>query len=138
MANLSITAANVVAAVGASTQTGTAGATITAGMALYRIAASGKLGIADCTDSAKDDVMGIALHGASDGQPLTYVTAGNLNPGATVGVGKIYVLGETGGIAPVDDIDTTDYVTVIGIGTTTSNISVNLHASGVLAAAAVA
>lgn len=138
MADLSITAANVVST-GSKSQkrAGIAGATITAGMPLYVIAATGKLGIAANTSAVLAEVVGIALNGASDGQPVDYQTAGTLNLGATVAVGKLYVLSAAGLISPVDDVDTADFVTYLGGGITASSFEINIHALGVAAAGAV-
>lgn len=129
MADLSITAANVVAAAGATTAQGTAGATITAGQAVYADAAdSNKLKLADANASVTTaGGVGIALHGASNGQPLTYITGGDLNPGATVVVGQTYILSATpGGIAPIPDIASGWFLTHLGYGTTASNIKVEV------------
>lgn len=133
MADLVITAANVVKTSGVSVE-GTAGATITAGTPI-RIDASdsNELKESDCTTSATTaGVDGIALNNASDGQPLTYLKSGGvMNLGATLAVGKIYVLSTSGGIAPVDDLTTADYTTVLGVATTTALITLAITASGV-------
>lgn len=132
MADLSITAANVAAASDARTKHGTAGATITAGMAVYLDAADGEYKIADCTTSADTaDVEGIALHGASDGQPLTIQNGGGIDLGATLTVGETYVLSESGAIAPIGDLLSDDYVTVLGTATTASNLKMALNVTGV-------
>lgn len=133
MADLSITAASVVPGTGARTATGTAGETLTAGQPIYLKSADSRLWRADANASAATAVAkGIALHGASAGQPLTYVTSGDLNPGATATVGKLYVVSaNAGGIAPVDDLASGHYVTVLGIGTTSTNIAVGVKSYGV-------
>jgi hypothetical protein len=43
-----------------------------------------------------------------------------VNLGATLSVGKIYVLSTAGAISPVDDVVATDYMTIICVATTTS------------------
>ena len=80
MADLTITAASVVAGEGASVKQGTAGATITAGKAVYRDGADGKYKLADSNGATATirGVDGIALNGASDGQPVSILTAGPL------------------------------------------------------------
>lgn len=131
MADLTITAANVIAASGATINWGTAGATITAGQAVYKDSADNndyKLCDADAAGTANCD--GIALCGASDGQPIAVITQGNLNPGATVAVGTVYAVSTTaGGIAPEGDLASGDYVTTLGIGTTASNIKIDINNS---------
>lgn len=132
MADLSITAASVVKGANASVVAGTAGATITAGKTVYLDPSDSKYKLADANASATTAALaGVALNGASDGQPISVLTGGNLNPGATVTVGEIYVLSATaGGIAPEADLATGHYVAVLGVGTTTSNIAVQIQISG--------
>lgn len=131
MTDISVTAANVVAGSNAKKTPGVAGATITAGQTVYRAAASGKFLLAD-SDSATAEVRlpaGIALNGASDGQPLTVQTEGDINVGATLVVGKTYVLSDTpGGIMPVDDLEQGDYTTVIGVASSASNLKMDIVA----------
>ena len=125
MADLSVTAANVARGADAVTRQGIAGATITAGQPLYQDPAdSYALKPARANSAATDLVVGIALHGAADGQPITYQTEGGINLGATLTVGQIYVLSAAaaGGIAPASDLVSTNFVIVLGIATTSSNL----------------
>jgi hypothetical protein len=134
MADLSITAANVTAAAGAvSAQQYTSGATITAGMAVYiDTAASNVAKIAHCETSAATAVVkGIALNGASSGQPVNVAVSGALTIGATVAVGTIYVLSTAGLICPAADLVSDDWVSVIGVATTAAIITINIQNSGV-------
>lgn len=135
MADLTITPANV-ATVDGVVRHGTAGGTITAGQAVRF--SSGELVAASDSSAANAAVAGIALHAASDGQPLAYQDSGTIDIGATVAIGKVYVLSTSGGIAPVDDIAGSEFVTVIGIGVTAANIKLGINASGIAAAGAVA
>lgn len=141
MADISITAGNVLLVTG-TPEYGTAGATITAGMPLYKdSAASNKLKAGKADAASTDEVVGIALHGASDGQPLAYAGAGCVvNMGATLALGKVYMLSAAtaGGVAPVDDIATGNYVTVLGVAITTANLKLNPIVSSVAAAGDVA
>lgn len=130
MADLSVTAANVAKQSGTSV-TGTAGATITAGQVVYLDAADGKYKLADASAATTDGVVGIALNGGADGQPLTIQTSGIIDPGATATEGVVYCLSATaGGIAPVGDLVTNDYVTVLGVGNAGGNIVLSILASG--------
>jgi predicted transcriptional regulator len=133
VADLTVTAASVLADPAANLETGTAGETITAGQSVYKSASDGKLYKADANLSAgAATTYGVALHGSLAGQPLTIIRSGNLNPGATVVVGTIYVQSAAaGGIAPVSDLASGWNVTQIGIGTTASNILVDIKARGV-------
>jgi hypothetical protein len=133
MADLSITAASVLAGSGAKKVNGTAGATITAGQAVYLDSADNEYKLADndSATAAVRTVAGIALHASLDGQPLTILSQGPITIGATTAVGEVYCLSSTaGGICPVADIAAGDYNTIIGIGTSTTVIDVKLHAAG--------
>lgn len=137
MTDLVITAANVVPGTGAKKRTGTAGATITAGQTVYLDSSDNKYKAydADSGTAAVRTLAGIALNGASNGQPLTIQYDGNITIGATVAAGVIYVGSDTaGGIMPAADIETGDYVTVIGVGISTTQIKLTFIESGVAAA----
>jgi hypothetical protein len=64
-------------------------------------------------------------------------TAGDITIGGTVAVGKPYVLGTAGGIIPVDDIAGGEFVTYVGVGKTSSVLTLGFLAGGVAAAGAV-
>lgn len=135
MADLTITAANVIAASGATIQHVTAGATITAGMSVYKDTSdSNQYKGCDADAAATADCDGIALNGASDGQPLAVCTGkgtgAGINLGATLTVGETYVVSTTvGGIAPIGDLASGDYVTVLGVATTASNLALDIQNS---------
>lgn len=134
MTDLVITAANVVGT--GVKETLIAGGTITAGLAVRKNTSNQIVAASD--DSATNaDVYGIALNGASSGQPVTVQKSGPIDLGATLAVGKVYVLSTSGAIAPVDDIAGTEYVTVIGVATAADSLKMGLCASGVAAAGAV-
>jgi hypothetical protein len=134
MADLVITAASVVPGTGAKTRAGTAGATITAGQVVYRSTTTLKFGLADnnSVTAAIRSPVGVALHGASDGQPLTILTEGDLTLNAVLTAGVVYYLSDTpGGICPVADLAAGEYPTIIGIAESTTVLNVKLHESGV-------
>lgn len=132
--DLSVTAGSVTVGTGTvNTEPGTAGATITAGQAVYKDTA-GLFQLSKANGAAAlRTVYGVALNGASNGQPLTVLKSGNLNPGATVVVGTVYVSSGTtaGGIAPTTDLATGWYTSIIGIGTASGNILVQINNGGV-------
>ena len=134
MADLSITANNVVPVAGATIKNGTAGATITAGQVVYLDSVDGKYKLADA-DSATAAVRspaGVALNGAANGQPLAIASAGRVTIGATMTAGVAYYLSPNpGGIAPVADILTGDYPTIIGLAISTTVLDIKIHESGV-------
>jgi hypothetical protein len=121
MADITITAANVVPASGATIPVGTAGETITAGKALYLKASDSRLWLAQCDGTAAEAaVVGIALSGASAGQPLPYVTAGTMNIGGTTSKADVYCLSATaGGIAPQADLTSGHRIVFIAYATAT-------------------
>lgn len=133
MADLSITAANVVPSSAAIIHSATAGATITAGQLIYidssdldsRSRGKAKLADANSGTSAVRSVAGIAINGASSGQPVDYVSRDTALVIAASGLtaGTIYGLSATaGGIAPSADFTTGWYPSVIGIAKSTTTI----------------
>lgn len=132
MSDISITAANVVPVAGYQFVDLVAGATITAGQVVYQDASDLKAKLADCDGAAALGVVkGIALNNASANQPVRVQTAGDLNIGATLTVGEIYVLsGDAGGVAPEGDLANPDKVSLIGVATTASNLKLNIFNSG--------
>lgn len=134
MTALSITAANVLPGSGAQIEAGTAGETITAGQVVYLDTSAGKYKLADC-DSATAAVRsprGIALNGASSGQPLSILRAGDITIGATMTAGVAYYLGDVAGaIVPVGDVGSGDYPVIIGIAKSTTVLAVKFNEAGV-------
>jgi hypothetical protein len=134
MADLTITAANVIAGAGSDIEHGTGGATITAGQQVYRDAATGRYLLADsnsATVAARTD-RGTALNGCANGQPLAVHKEGPITIGATLTAGVAYYLSDTpGGICPVADVGSGEYSSIIGIATSTTVLNVDIQASGV-------
>lgn len=134
MADLTITAASVVAGTSAKVASRTAGASVTAGQVVYLDSADRKFKLADCDSAtvAARTPAGIALHAAANGQPLDVLTEGPITIGATLTPGVAYYLsGTAGGICPVADLGSGDYPTIIGIATSASVLNVKIHESGV-------
>jgi hypothetical protein len=136
MANLSITAASVLASATAIRGSGIAGATITQGQPVYSDAAdSNKLKPCDSNVSAAlAACVGIALVAASAGQPVTYaVSDTDFTPGATLTVGESYYVASTAGsIAPVGDITTGDFPTFLFVAKSTTKAVLKLVSGGVV------
>lgn len=137
MVDISVTAASVAPVAGSTTinKQYNAGATITAGQCVYLDTANSnvwKLAQDDGTAlEAGSGGLGIALHGASSGQPLAVATAGNVTFNAVLTAGETYIVSATaGGIAPVADIST-NKVSYLGYGTTTTNLALMTRATGV-------
>jgi len=132
MPAIAITPASVVAGADADFFQGYAGATITAGMAVYEDAQDHKLRGADCDGGARAaNVKGIALHGSSDGQPLRIQIAGTLAIGGTTVAGAPYALGATAGvITNAADVLTGSFYTAIGVGAPNNRLKLAIAPSG--------
>lgn len=134
MADIIVTAANVLTAAGATIKRFTSGAAITAGQVVYKDTSASnvvKLADADLSDAAAV-VEGIAINDCASGQEVDVCTSGNINPGGTVVVGEVYMAsGNAGGIAPVGDFVSGDRASIIGVGTSTSNIILRIFNSGI-------
>jgi hypothetical protein len=133
MADISITAANVVAGSDAVREAGTAGATVTAGQLVYLDPSDMKYKLADSNGAAALRVpSGIALNGAANNQPLVIQKGGDITIGGTMTAGVAYYLSDTpGGICPVADLASGEYPCIVGIAKSTSVLSVNIQPSGV-------
>jgi hypothetical protein len=136
MADLSITPANVEQGVGAVVRHSRAAAAILAGQALYDVG-DGTVNLADADagspGAAARKAKGVALHGAAQGQPVAWQTAGRIQIGATVIPGTIYVLsGTAGGICPEADLAAGDEVVLIGVGYDADEILLNIWPTGVV------
>lgn len=135
MADLSITAANVAASTDAVfNKHYNFGATVTQGQVLILDSSDNELKLADASDATLDAVFGIALNAGADGQPAIVQTGGDINLGATLSVGKVYVLSDTaGGIMPIDDAVAagTLYCSLLGVAISTSILRMGILNSGV-------
>lgn len=134
MTDISITAANVIAGSDANIESGTAGATITAGQAVYKSSTTKKWLLAD-SDSATAEARvpgGIALNGASNGQPIVVQKSGDITIGATLTAGTAYYLSdEPGAICPLADLASGDYVVLIGLAKSTTVLDIDIQNPGV-------
>jgi hypothetical protein len=135
MADLTVTAANVVKGTDAKTQVGLYGATVTAGQTVYADPADGgkfKPADAESATAAVRTTRGIALNSGANNQPAAVQTDGRITIGAAVTPGAIYVQSDTpGGIMLAADLEAGDFVTVLGIGVSASQIDLNIRVSGV-------
>lgn len=130
MADLTVTAASVVPGSNATKVQGVAGETITAGQAVYRDTTTRKYMKADsnsATAAARQSV-GIALTGSSLNQPIVVQTAGDVTIGATMTAGVAYYLSDTaGGICPVADVGSGEYVCLLGVSKSTTVLTVDIQ-----------
>lgn len=134
MADVTITAASVLASAQARKHKGTAGATITQGQALYYDSSTNTLKLADADSSATTaNCVGIALTAGASGQDVIYTDFDpDFTPGGTLSLSAaadtaVYVLsGTAGAIAPMDDMAAGDYPVIIGVATSASKMKLSI------------
>jgi hypothetical protein len=133
MADISITAASVIASESASLEDGVAGATITAGQVVAIDPATDRYVLADNNSGTADlrSPVGIALHASLAGQPLRIAKRGSVTVGAVLTAGVAYYLSDTpGGICPVADLASGEYSSILGVASSTSNLKLAIQESG--------
>lgn len=133
MADIAITAANVLAGPNPQESTLIAGVAITAGQVCYKAAdGTAKLAIANGAAPA-NTVFGIALNGAAIGQPvvLNKLDAA-FAPGGTVAVNEVVILSGAvaGNMAPIADLTAGWFLTILGIGIGSNKLALSPVASG--------
>lgn len=135
MTDLSVTAANCVPGAGAVIDKhSNAGETIAAGKAVYLDPTSKKWMLADSNSAtvAARTAGGIAVCSASLNQPLSVLKSGPITLGATLTANTPYYLSDTpGGICPVADVGSGEYLCQIGIASTTALMNIDIQATGV-------
>jgi hypothetical protein len=131
MADLSQTAANVKPTAGSRINVAIAGETLTQGQPLSLV--SGKWVRARATTSPLANCGAIALTPAVLDGPVVIAQGGTeINLGATLAVGETYVVSAAlGAIAPVADLVSTNFVTVLGVANTTATLIFNPQPSGI-------
>ena len=135
MADLTITVSNMVPATGYTAESAyLAGATITRGQSVYLSAVNTWL-LADADASALaagSTAVGISLSDVVATQPMLVMQSGSLSFGAILTKGKIYCVSATaGGICPYADLTSAANVTILGIASSTSALTMRLWASSI-------
>lgn len=134
-ADYTVTAASVVPSTDASLARGTAGTTITAGMALAKDSNSLLQPYDANSGTAQLRVLvGIACGGAASGQPVVYCTQDltGFTPGFSVAAGVIVIGSATPGLlCPSGDLATGHYLTIVGVGIGSNKIKFSTLAAGV-------
>jgi len=134
MADLVITAANVLSSEGGSTRNATAGEALTAGKVVYSDPDTSKYKLADC-DSATAAARlpdGIALNAAGVDQPVRVHRKGPIVIGAALTPGLAYYLSPTaGGICPIADVQAGDYPVFLGFAISATVLDLDIKAAGV-------
>jgi hypothetical protein len=130
MADLTITAASVVQGANAIKEAGNAGETVAAGKAVYKSSTTHKWMLADSNSATVEarKARGIALNGASLDQPLVVQTGGDITLGATIVGGTAYYLSDTpGGICPLADVGSGEYVCQIGLAKSATVLTISIQ-----------
>lgn len=133
MADLTITPANVGVNVSSPTiaviQVGEA---ITQGQPVYLKLSDQKYWKGDASVSESANVYGIALTGGAADDYVIAIRGGDMNLGATLTVGETYVVSaNAGGVAPIGDLVSTEYVTILGVATAADNLELSINVSGI-------
>ena len=128
MADISVTAANVIKGANAVSTTFTAGVALTAGQVVYQDTSDKKYKLADADVQATALVAGIVLNDAAANQPVEIQTAGDIDVGGTLVVGTVYVLSLTaGGINTTTALGSGDFTSVLGIATAANKLAMNIQ-----------
>ena len=135
MADLSQTAANVGLTNDAGSQIDASkvyGEAVTQGNAVYLKTSDNKYWKADADAAATASADGIALTPGAADEYGVVCTEGYVDLGATLTVGETYVVSTTaGGIAPIADLGSGDYTTILGVATAADTLELNIYVSGV-------
>lgn len=134
MTDLSVTVASVVPSSNARQEVGISGETIAQGKSIYKSSTTGKWMLADANSATAEAraATAVALTGSSLNQPIVVQTGGKLTIGATMTAGLQYYLSDTpGGICPVGDIGAGEYVCLVGLAVSTTEMDLNFKYSGV-------
>jgi hypothetical protein len=132
MADLSVTAANVGVTSSAVVELVQVGESVTQGQPAYKKALDGLYYKADANaSSATAAALGVFVTAASTNGYALIVKSGSYLAGATLTVGETYVVSATaGGIAPLADVTTGWYVTILGVASSATTLSLDIVRSG--------
>ncbi len=103
-----------------------AGEALTEGVPIYQ--SGTQVFKAQNDTSAKSKAVGITIsHASGAGVPIYAVTKGKYKVGGTVTKGKTYSVGDAAGdILAEDELTTNDWVSTLGVASSSSEIDVNL------------
>lgn len=132
MTDISVTAASVQPGAGAITKRGICGEAISAGQSVFE-AADGDIELCENDQTVVEAASrGISLNDGAAGQPIEYQTDGEITFNAVLAAGAVYIVGAApGGIAPEADAVSGEFVTVLGVGLSTTSMKLGILQSGV-------
>lgn len=133
MADLVITPANVgINVANPDVQVVQIGESVSQGQGVYLKLSDQKYWLADATGSDTSNVYGVALTGGGADDFVIVMRGGQMNIGATLTVGETYVVSATsGGVAPIGDLVSTNYVSILGVATAADNLELSINVSGI-------
>jgi hypothetical protein len=135
MADLVITAASVLAGADARIAHGIAGEVVAAGKVGYLAAATSRYMLADndaVSAEARTADLVVFLNAAAAGQPVAVHKRGKVVIGAALTAGVAYYLSNTpGGICPLADVGTGEYVVLLGLATSATELAFAPQSAGV-------
>lgn len=133
MADVTISSSLVQPSETAPFESGVCGAEFTAGQVGYVDSSdSNRWKKAVATAQASAAARGIATGSFSTGQIGRFQTAETLVLGGGVSVGVVYAVStNAGAIAPISDVTTGNFITPLGVGATTNNVSLSIFRSGI-------
>lgn len=135
MADVNLTEASVKPTSTTVIVRGNYGDTIVQGTLLYYAPSTNTWEIADCTTSATTAAAtGMALSSGADGQPGRIATGGDVTVDNVSLASPVYILSEAGQMCPSADLANADYITVVGVASSTTNLKLIFRAAGVVAA----
>ena len=134
MADISVTAANVIKGSNPVVKTVQAGVAVTAGQVVYQDTSDKKYKLADADAQATAVAAGIALNDAAANQPMEIQTEGNIDVGGTLVKAEILIVSVTAGNlsrSTATDSITGKYMTSLGICTATNVLAINIQVGGI-------
>lgn len=111
------------------------GATIVVGNTLYQDLADQKWKLCDANSTlAVGTLKGIAFTAGVDGDyGLVAISGSIVMVGSTLVVGVTYSAGQTpGSVVPMVDLTTGDYVTIVGVAATATQMDLAIKATGIV------
>lgn len=135
MADVNLTEASVKPTATTLIQRGTYGGTIVQGTLLYYAPTTDTWEIADCTTSATTAAAtGMALSSGADGQPGRIAVGGDVTVDGLSLAAPVMILSTAGQMCPSADLANADYITIVGVASSTTNLKLSFKPSGVVAA----
>lgn len=133
MADYTITAANVVPN-STSGNIGVAGEAIAAGECVYKKTSDGLYYKAQRDGTAEEaNVAGIAVCSCSANQPFVFLGGGTLACGSAFSAAgaTISVSANAGKLAPIGDVGTGDFISIVGFSESATVLRININATGI-------